>query len=102
MTVDIFWLCVSGTLMAKKRSTLGLCKDSVLVNQFDDPLLVKKDNTTSVKQWTCEDIAKWVIENGGMPDNMGATFWENNVNRAALLSMQNENFKDDGVSKVDY
>ena len=35
-----------------------------------------------------------------MPDRIGTNFLENNVNGAALLDMQEENFKAAGVSKV--
>ena len=35
---DMVSLNVSGMIMVKKRSTLGLCKDSALANQFDEPL----------------------------------------------------------------
>ena len=78
---------------------MGLCNDSIIVKQFDDPLWVRKDSITSVNQWTCEEVTKWVTSIEGMPDNVGATFLENNVNRAALLAMK-KNFKAAGVSKV--
>ena len=40
---DMLLLNVSRTIMATKRSTLGLCKDSTLAKQFDDPLCTQKD-----------------------------------------------------------
>ena len=98
--MDVVWFDVSGTLMATKRSTLGLCMDSVLAKNFDDPLWVRKDNTKSVKQWNCEEVTNWVTKIEGMPDNVGATFLEKYVNGSALLDMQEENFKASGVSKV--
>ena len=58
---DILWLDVSGTFMETKRSTLGLCNDSVLAKQFDDPIWVQQDKTTSEKYWSCEEVAKWVV-----------------------------------------
>ena len=90
---DIVLLNVSGTIMATEKSTLGLCKDSVLAKQFDDPLWVQQDKTASVKQWSCEDVAKWVTEIEKMPDNIGTTFLGNKVNGAALLFMVWEDFK---------
>ena len=86
--------------MATEKSTLGLCKDSVLAKQFDDPLWVQQDKTASVKKWSCEDVAKWVIEIEGMPDNIGTTFLGNKVNGAALLVMVREDFKEIGVTQV--
>ena len=93
-------LNVSGTIMATKRSALGLYKDSALAKQFDDPLWTQKDKTTPAKQWSCEEVAKWVTEIGGMPDNVGATFVRNDVNGAALFAMQRDDFKDIGMTKA--
>ena len=90
----------SGTLMATKRSALGLCKDSVLANQFDDPLWVHKDKTKSSKKWICEDVSKWVTAIEGVPDNIGATFVSNDVNRVALIVMGWEELKYIGVTKA--
>ena len=50
---DMVFLNVSGTIMATNRSTLGLCKDSALVKQFDNPLWTQKYKTTPAKQWIC-------------------------------------------------
>ena len=96
---NIVSLNVSGTIVATKRSTLGLCKDSVLAKQFDDPLWVQQNKTASVKKWSCEDVAKWVTEIEGMPDNIGTTFLGNKVNGAALLVMGREDFKEIGVTQ---
>ena len=85
---DMVSLNVSGTIMATKRSTLGLCKDSALAKQFDDPLWTQKDKTAPAKQWNCEEVAKWVTAIEGMPDNVGPTCVRNDINGAALLSMQ--------------
>ena len=57
---DIVLLNFSGTIMATKQSTLGMCKDSVLAKQFDDPLWVQQYKASSVKKWSCEDVAKRV------------------------------------------
>jgi len=97
---DMVSLNVSGTIVTTKRSTLGLYKDSALAKQFDDPLWTQKDKTTPAKQWSCEEVAKWVTAIEGMPDNVGATFVRNDVNGAALLAMRQENFKGIGVTKA--
>ena len=98
--MDVVWLDLSGTLMATKRSILGLYKDFVLAKRFDDPLWAQQDKTTSAKDWSCEEVAEWVTRIEGMSNGIFNTFLENNVNGAALLAIQGENFKDDGVSKV--
>ena len=85
--------------MATKRSTLGLCKDSAIAKQFDDPLWTQKDKSAPAKQWSCEDVTKWVTAIEGMPDNVGATFVRNDVNGSAVLAMRQENFKGIGVTK---
>ena len=99
-TVDVVWLDLSGTLMSTKRSILGLYKDFVLAKRFDDPLWAQQDKTTSAKDWSCEEVAEWVTRIEGMSNGIFNTFLENNVNGAALLAIQEEFFKDDGVSKV--
>ena len=55
---DMVSLNVSGTIMAKNRFTLGMCKDLSLAKQFNDPLWKQKDKTTPAKQWSCEEVAK--------------------------------------------
>ena len=99
-TEDIVWLDVSGTPMATKRSTLGLCKDSALAKQFDYPLWRQQDKATSTKKWSCEEVAGWVTTIEGMPENVRPTIVGNNINGAALLVMHWEDFKDIGVTQV--
>ena len=94
------FLNVSGTIMATNRSTLGLCKDSTLVKQFDNPLWTQKYKTAPAKQWNCEEVSKWVTEIGGMPDNDGATFARNDVNGDALFAIQRDYFKDIDMTKA--
>ena len=90
---DMVVLNASGIIMATKRSTLGMCKDSTREKQFDDPLWTQKDKKTPEKQWSCEEVAKWVIAIEGMPENVGDTFVMNDVNGAALLAMRQGDFK---------
>ena len=57
-------------------------------------------NTTPVKQWNFEEFAKWNTAVEGMPDNLGDTSGENNINSGALLSMKEEKLKSSRASKV--
>ena len=93
-------LNISGKLITTKRSTLGLCKDSILAKQFDDPLWVREDKTTLEKEWICNEVSKWVAAMKGMPDNVGATFVNNGANGIALLIMGREDLNDIGVTKT--
>ena len=54
---DIVWIESSGTLMAVKRSILRMFNVSIILKKFEDPLRAQKDNTTSVKKCSCEDVA---------------------------------------------
>ena len=96
--MDVVWFDVSGTLMATKRSTLGLCKDSALAKQFDNPLWRQQYKATSAKKWSCKEVAEWVTTIEGMPDNVRPAIVGNNINGAALLAMQREYFKDIGMT----
>ena len=86
--------------MATKRSTLGLYKDSVLAKQFDNPLWVQQKNTASAKEWSCEEVAKWVATIKGMPDYVGPALVRNDINGAVLLAMQRDDLKEIGVTQV--
>ena len=86
--------------MATNQSTLELCKDYVLAKQFDDPLWLREDKTTSKNEWSCKEVAKWVAEIEGTTDNIGATFARNDVNGVALLIIGQEDLKDFGVIKA--
>ena len=99
-TENIVWLDVSGTLMATKRSTLGLCEDSVLAKQFNDPLWMQQDKRTLTEQWSCEEVAGWVATIKGMPDDVGPALVRNYIDGAALLIMGQEDFKDIGVTNA--
>ena len=61
---------------------------------------MQNDNTKPVKQWTFEEFTKWVTAIEGMPEHLGATFVENNINGAALIATKKVNSKDSSVSKV--
>ena len=53
-----------------------------------------------MKKWSCKEVAKWIAEIEGMPNNVCATFLRNDVIGTDLLSMQHENFKDIGMTKA--
>ena len=97
---DVVLLNISGKLMTTKRSNLGLCKDSVLAKQFDKPLWVREDKTTLAKEWSCNEVSKWVAAIKGMHENVGATFMINDVNGIALLINGREDLKNIGVTKT--
>ena len=61
---------------------------------------MQKDKTAPAKQWSCEEVSKWVTEIGGMPENVGATFVRNDVNGAALFAMHQDDFKDIDMTKA--
>ena len=61
---------------------------------------MQNNNTTPVKQWNFEESAKWVTAVEGMPDNLGDTSGENNINSDALLAMKEEKLNSYSVSKV--
>ena len=99
-TDNIVWIGVSATLMATRSFTLVLWKGSVFTEQFGNPLWVHNDNTTPVKQCNSEEFSKWVTAIEVMPDNLGATSVENNINGTAMLAMKEEFFNSSSVSKV--
>ena len=86
--------------MATKRSTLGMCKDSVLAKQFDDPLWVQQDKTSSVKKWSYYAVTKWITAIEGMTDDIGTTFLDYKINGTALLVVRWEYLKEIGMNQV--
>ena len=66
--------------MATKRSTLVMCKDSVLSKHFYNPLWVQQDKTSSVKKWSYDAVEKWVTAIEGIPDGIGTTFLDDKIN----------------------
>ena len=86
--------------MAKKRFKLALCKDFILVKQFEEPLWTHKYKTALANQWICDEVTKLVTSIEGIPENVGATFLGNDVNGAALLSIRHDNYKGIGVTKA--
>ena len=82
-----------GTIVATKRSTLGMYKGSVIAKQFDDPLWVQQNHTASADDWSCEEVSKWVATIKGMPDDVGPSLVRNDVNGSALLFMGREDLK---------
>ena len=83
-----------------KRSTLGLCKDSVLSDRFYDLLWVQQDKKNLIEQWSCGEVARCIATIKGMPDEVGPYLVRNYINRAALLVMGQEDFKDIGMASL--
>ena len=100
MTEDTVWLNVSSKLTAKERSTLGMCKDSVLAKHFDKLICVHQDKTASVKKKICEEVAKWVTAIEGMPDDIGTNFLANKVNGVVLIVMGRKDVKKISVTQM--
>ena len=86
--------------METKRSTLVMCKDSVLSKHFDDPLWVQQDKTSSVKKWSYYAVTKWLTSIEGMPDDIGTTFLDNKINGTALLDLGREDLKEIGMNQI--
>ena len=61
--------------MAKKRSTLGMCKNYVLANQSDNLLWIQKEKKAPENKWSCKGVEKWVTATEGIHDDVGPTFW---------------------------
>ena len=85
--------------METKRSTLRLCKDSVLANNFYEPLWVHQDKMVLMQYCNSEDVAKWVATIKGMPYFVGPTLVRNDVNGSELIVTGWEYLKEMGATK---
>ncbi|KAL7493567.1 hypothetical protein ACHAWT_002579 [Skeletonema menzelii] len=99
---DIITLNVSGTMMATKRATLMVAKDSVLAQQFDDTKWTEQGNGNSpkVEEWTPDDVTNWVRKIKGVPDDVASLFWENEINGLELLALDKEGLQMLGIERV--
>ena len=82
---DLVKLNVSGTTMMTHRSTLRQVKDSVLASQFDDSKWTQQ--VTSVKTWTPAEVAGWVRNLEGVPDDVAVIFEKNEVTGVELINL---------------
>eukprot|EP00957_Ditylum_brightwellii_P191896 14608117-Ditylum_brightwellii.AAC.1 len=97
---DIVNFDVRGTLMTVKRSTLRIFKDSQLDRQFDDATWPSQNtNTTSVKQWSYEQVVDWAKHKAEIPDEVAGLFEEDKVTGLELLAFGNEDLKEMGISR---
>mmetsp|Transcript_23119 Transcript_23119/g.68192 ORF Transcript_23119/g.68192 Transcript_23119/m.68192 type:complete len:497 (-) Transcript_23119:326-1816(-) len=99
---DIVWLDVSGVLMATKRSTIGICEDSVLAKRFNDPLWARqesKDDQTAVDEWIPEKVESWAKDIKGVSRETSAILCRNEISGVHLLAMKREDFHHLGIKR---
>mmetsp|Transcript_9232 Transcript_9232/g.18874 ORF Transcript_9232/g.18874 Transcript_9232/m.18874 type:complete len:257 (+) Transcript_9232:364-1134(+) len=84
--------------MAVKRSTLGLCRDSVLAKQFDDPRWKRDDSSRSVEGWDVERVSKWASETDTLPDEVARKLREHAIDGSALLVFGRDDLKEIGIT----
>mmetsp|Transcript_37611 Transcript_37611/g.55012 ORF Transcript_37611/g.55012 Transcript_37611/m.55012 type:complete len:610 (-) Transcript_37611:354-2183(-) len=97
---DIINFDVRGTMMAAKRSTLRIFKDSQLDRQFDDATWPDQHtNTPSAKEWSYKQVADWAKQHNELSDDVAALLEENKVTGLELLAMGREDLKDLGIGR---
>lgn len=99
-TKDVVKLNVSGTAMATKRSTLLHFKDSVLARQFDDAVWTEHgQSNNNVKDWTPDDVNRWVASLDGVADDVADVFRDNEVTGRELLALGVRGLRTIGVTR---
>mmetsp|Transcript_23113 Transcript_23113/g.68175 ORF Transcript_23113/g.68175 Transcript_23113/m.68175 type:complete len:260 (-) Transcript_23113:274-1053(-) len=86
--------------MATKRSTLGICEDSVLAKQFNDPLWMReegKEEQAVVDDWTPDRVESWANAIKGVPSEASSILLRNEISGVHLLAMEREDFQDLGI-----
>jgi len=97
---DIVEFNVSGERLTVKRTTLGLCKDSVLAKQFNDPLWKREKVCPSVKHWDCEQVQKWASEIKAVPGGeVGARLRQNAIVGSELLHLGRDDLREMGITR---
>eukprot|EP00957_Ditylum_brightwellii_P000374 29418-Ditylum_brightwellii.AAC.1 len=97
---DIVNFNVRGTMMAAKRSTLRIFKDSQLDRQFDDATWPEQHtNTPSAKQWSYKQVADWAKQHNELSDEVASLFEQNRVTGLELLAMAREDVKELGIRR---
>ncbi|KAL7426322.1 hypothetical protein ACHAXM_000397 [Skeletonema potamos] len=99
-TKDVVVLNVSGTMMATKRATLMIVKDSMLAQQFDDKKWTEQKKSLSVKDWTPEDVINWAKNVEGIPEDTAALFLENGIKGVELLALDKDGLQLIGVKRA--
>jgi hypothetical protein len=98
---DVVMLNVSGANMALKRDTLMVMEESMLAQQFDDTKWAEQgSNNTRVKEWTPDEVARWVKEIDDVPDDIATLFTDNEIKGSELLALNEFGLKDIGVKRV--
>eukprot|EP00985_Skeletonema_marinoi_P013559 scaffold6746_cov73-Skeletonema_marinoi.AAC.7 len=98
---DVVMLNVSGTSMALKRDTLMVMKESMLAQQFDDTKWTEQGcDNLRVKEWTPDEVAKWVKEIDDVPNDIATLFTDNEIKGSELLALDRDGLKDIGVKRV--
>ena len=99
-TSDIITLNVSGTIMATRRDTLLIAEDSMLAQQFDDTKWTEQGSAPKVKEWTPDDVSKWVQNIEDVPDDVAQLFVKNEIKGSELLVLNRDGLKDIGVQRA--
>ena len=94
---DLVKLNVSGTTMTTHRSTLRQVKDSVLASQFDDSKRTQQG--TSAETWTPAEVAGWVRNLNGVPDDVAEIFKKNEVTGVELVNLGKDELYKLGITR---
>ena len=86
-TEDPFWINDNGKLTEENCSTLGMCKYSIIKNQFDNRLCIQQDNMLSTQEWSFVDVTKWVGTIKGRPHDICTALVRNDINGAIFFVM---------------
>lgn len=98
---DTVTLNVSGTTMTTTRSTLCAVKDSVLAQQSDDSKWTEQGcSGTRVKDWTPDEVNTWANTIDGIPEEVGATLFQNKITGQELLALSLDGLRMMGIERV--
>ena len=98
---DVVVLNVIGTLMTTKRCTLCTVDDSVLAQQFNDSKWTEQGcNSSRVKEWTPDEVSTWAKSIDGLPIEVSATLYENEITGKELLALHRDDLKTMGIERV--
>eukprot|EP00957_Ditylum_brightwellii_P148486 11305582-Ditylum_brightwellii.AAC.1 len=97
---DVVHLDVRGTLMTVRRSTLRICKGSVLERQFDDSIWTNQHSDKAhAKKWSYEEVVEWAKKHDEIPDEVASIFQKNKVNGLELLALGREELNELGIQR---
>ena len=72
----------------------------MLAQQFDDSKWTEQSSAPKVKEWTPDDVAKWVKGIEDVQDDVTQLFVENEIKGSELLVLDRDGLKDIGVQRV--